>query len=207
MTSSVRIVGDPSRFAEQLVSSIAEHVESRVREALEAARKIVERAYEESASKLESELRRALREAEEQVQAYTAKREVELRKRLAEIRAKAVEEIMSVALQRLREYVGLEAYKEFIKRLLDSALETASRRSRRVIVHPARPDQAIVAELAPRVAAEKGIEVEVGEAVEGAGGFTVRAVEAGLTLDYRLEVILAPALEEARARVLEVLNQ
>jgi V/A-type H+-transporting ATPase subunit E len=202
--ASGRIVGSPERLAGTVISNVKRRVEGRVREALEASRKIVDSAFEEEYRRLETELRRAVKSAEEKVKAYTAKREVELRKKTSEILSRAVEEIVEEDMGKLREYVGERTYREFLAMMLADAVERLRGRGR-IIVRPAMPDQQLVKELAEELKA-KGVAVEVGEPVEGKGGFLASAPEAGLTIDYRLEVILAPALEEARARIVEILR-
>ncbi len=201
---ALRVVGSPEKLAETIVSEVKARIESRVREALEAARGILDRAFEEEYGRVEAELRRAARSAEEQLKAYAAKREVELRKKVSELLSNAVEEIVEEAMNRLRGYVGEKAYEEFTRRMLRDALERL-RGKGEIVVRPARPDQELVSRLVEELRAE-GVEVKVGEPVEGRGGFLASAPAAGMTVDYRLEVILAPLLEEARARILEILR-
>ncbi len=200
--SVVRVVGSPERLADEVVERVRGEIEEKVKAALQAAREILEKAYEENLSRLEQELRHAAREARERVESYTARREVELRKKLSTIRAAAVEEALQEALQRLRETVGREEYEAFLARLIEDAASKIG--SGTVTLHPAAPDAEAVRRAASKAKLPGGVRVEVsGDTVEGLGGFVARG--GGVSLDYRLEVILSDAIEKARARIIETL--
>jgi vacuolar-type H+-ATPase subunit E/Vma4 len=199
-----RIVGSPEKLADAVIDDVRKRIEARIREALEASRKIVDATFEEEYRRLESELRRAVRNAEEQLRAYTAKREVKLRKKVTEVISTAVEEIVEEAITRIKDYVGMEEYKNFMSRMLNDAIQRLKGKGR-IVIRPATPDEQLIEELVRELGGQ-GVDVHIGEPVEGKGGFLASVPAAGLTVDYRLEVILAPSLEEARARIVEILR-
>lgn len=203
--TTIKLLGDPERLADEITRKVREDIEVKVNSALEAAKKIVERSYEENLAKLEDELKKSVRNAKEQLESYSAKWEVELRKKLARIRAEAVEEILGQALQQLRSRIGEDAYVEFLAEKLEEAVSRASQQSSELIVVPAESDVDTVRKALKKVKTPSGVKVELAETtVEGIGGFVLRTRN-GLSLDYRLEVILASAIEEARSKIIEIL--
>ncbi|ALL01321.1 V-type ATP synthase subunit E [Pyrodictium delaneyi] len=203
--TTIRLLGDPEKLADEITRKVREDIEVKVNSALEAAKKIVERSYEENLAKLEDELKKSVRNAREQLESYSAKQEVELRKRLARIRAEAVEEILGQALQQLRSRVGEDDYVEFLAKRLEEAVSRASQQSSELIVVPAESDVGAVRKALKKVKTPSGVKVELADStVEGIGGFVLRTRD-GLSLDYRLEVILASAIEEARSKIIELL--
>ena len=203
--TTIKLLGDPERLADEITRKVREDIEVKVDSALEAAKKIVERSYEENLAKLEDELKKSVRNAKEQLESYSAKWEVELRKKLARIRAEAVEEILGQALQQLRSRIGEDAYVEFLAEKLEEAVSRASQQSSELIVVPAESDVDTIRKALKKVKTPSGVKVELAETtVEGIGGFVLRTRN-GLSLDYRLEVILASAIEEARSKIIEIL--
>ncbi|HIQ23987.1 MAG TPA: hypothetical protein EYH50_02950 [Pyrodictium delaneyi] len=205
MAGQVRLLGSPEKLAEEIAGKVQRDIEAKVYSALEAARKIVEKAFEDNLKRLEEELRRSARSAREQIESYAARREVELRKKLARIRAEAVEEILGQALQQLRGRVSEEEYVSFLARKLEEAISRASKYSSELVVVPAEPDVEAVRKALKEVEIPRGVRVDLaGETIKGIGGFVLRA-SGGLSLDYRLEVVLASAIEEARSKIIEIL--
>ena len=200
----VRVVGDPDKLAEQVAERIRGEIEEKVQAALKAAREILDKAYEENLARLERELSHAAREAKERIDSYAARREVELRKKINMLRVEAVEQALQEALSRLRSVVGEEEYIAFLSRLVEDAASKAG--PGRLTLVPVRGDEDAVKAAAKRARLPSGVKVEVSaeERVEGLGGFLART-EAGVTLDYRLDVVLSAAIEEARSRIVETL--
>ena len=200
--SVVRVAGSPEKLVDEVFGRVAAEIDEKVRAALEAAKEILRKSYEDNLSRLESELQRAAREAREIVESTTAKQEVELRKTLARIRAEAVEEALREALARLKSYVGEEDYTRFLARLVADA---AAKAGGAVTLVPVRGDEELLRRAVRQAELPRGARVEVAEeTVEGLGGFIARTVD-GVSLDYRLEVVLSQAIEEARARIIETL--
>ncbi|BES81571.1 V-type ATP synthase subunit E [Pyrodictium abyssi] len=205
MAGHVKLLGSPEKLAEEIAGKVQRDIEAKVNSALEAAKKIVEKAFEDNLKKLEEELRRSARSTREQVESYAARREVELRKKLARIRAEAVEEILGQALQQLRQKVSEKEYIGFLARKLEEAISRASKYSSELVVVPAEPDVEAVRKALKEIEIPRGVSVDLaGETIKGIGGFVLRA-SGGLSLDYRLEVVLASAIEEARSKIIEIL--
>ncbi|RUM46865.1 MAG: hypothetical protein DSY37_04280 [Hyperthermus sp.] len=205
MSSQLRVFGDPERLAEEVTSKVKESLENKVSSAIEASRKIIEKAYSEADRIVREEVTRALRLAREQLESYAAKRDVELRKRLASIKAEAVESVVNEALAKLKSRVGEEAYARFIERRLEEAVKTVAATAKSIVIVPVEGDAQIVRSAARRIAKPRGVSVSVSEeAARGLGGFIVRT-DTGLSLDYRLEVLLSTVIEEARYRVASLL--
>lgn len=201
-----RILGSPEKLADEVINKIRTEIETRMNEALLAAKQIVEKAYEEARKKLEEELSHALRDAREKISSFSAKWEVEHRKKLAEIRAKAVDEALQEALSRLRSYVGEESYIDFLARMLRDAFIKLPPDVTEIDIVPVNGDSEYVAKALKRVEKPRGIKARISEeTLDGLGGFVVRAREGGLTLNYSLDVVLAPVIEEARSAILETL--
>lgn len=205
MAGQVKLLGSPEKLAEEIAGKVQRDIEAKVNSALEAAKKIVEKAFEDNLKKLEEELRRSARSTREQIESCAARREVELRKKLARIRAEAVEEILGQALQQLRGKVSEKEYVGFLAKKLEEAISRASKHSSELVVVPAEPDVEAVRKALKEIEIPRGVSVDLaGETIKGIGGFVLRA-SGGLSLDYRLEVVLASAIEEARSRIIEIL--
>ncbi len=203
---SVRVLGSPDKLADEIISKIRSEIETKMNEALVAAKQIVEKAYEEARRKLEEELNHALRDARERVSSFSAKWEVEHRKRLAEIRARTVDEVLQEALSKLRSFVGEEAYIEFLARMLNDAFSKLPEDIKEIEIVPVNGDTEYVSKALRKAEKPKGIKATVAEEpVDGLGGFIVRARGGGLTLNYSLDVVLAPVIEKARTVILETL--
>ena len=203
---SIRVLGSPDKLADEIVGKIRSEIETKMSEALVAARQILEQAYEESRRKLEEELSHAVRDAREKVSSFTAKWEVEHRKKLAEVRARAVEEVLNEALSKIRSYVGEEAYISFLARLLSDAFSKLPSDAENVEIVPVNGDSEYISKALRKVEKPKGVKITVAkESIEGLGGFVLRTRGGGLTLNYSLDVVLAPVIEEARSIILETL--
>jgi V/A-type H+-transporting ATPase subunit E len=201
-----RVLGSPDKLSDEIIDKIRSEIETKMREALIAARQIIDKAYEESRKKLEEELRHMSRDARERVSSFSAKWEVEHRKKLAELRSKAVEDILAEALSKLRGYVGEEAYTEFLARMLNDAFSKLPEGVEEVDIIPVKGDEEYVKKALRKASKPKGVKVEVAEEfVEGLGGFIIRTRGGGFTLDYRLDVVLAPVIEETRTVILKTL--
>lgn len=201
-----RVLGSPDKLSDEIIDKIRSEIETKMREALIAARQIIDKAYEESRKKLEEELRHMSRDARERVSSFSAKWEVEHRKKLAELRSKAVEDTLAEALSKLRGYVGEEAYTEFLARMLNDAFSKLPEGVEEVDIIPVKGDEEYVKKALRKASKPKGVKVEVAEEfVEGLGGFIIRTRGGGFTLDYRLDVVLAPVIEETRTVILKTL--
>ncbi|BEP17154.1 hypothetical protein PYJP_05060 [Pyrofollis japonicus] len=201
-----RVLGSPDKLSDEIIDKIRSEIETKMKEALIAARQIIDKAYEESRKKLEEELRHMSRDARERVSSFSAKWEVEHRKKLAELRSKAVEEVLAEALSKLRSYVGEEAYTEFLARMMNDAFSKLPEGVEEVNIIPVKGDEEYVKKALRKASKPKGVKVEVAEEfVEGLGGFIIRTRGGGFTLDYRLDVVLAPVIEETRTVILKTL--
>jgi len=203
---SVRVLGSPDKLADEIIGRIRSEIEAKMNEALIAAKQIVEKSYEEARRGLEESLSHAIRDARERVSSFSAKWEVEHRKRLAEIRAKAVEEVLREALSRLRSYIGEEAYINFLARMLSDAFSKLPEDVEEVEILPVNGDAEYVSKALKKAEKPRRIKPRLlEEPLEGLGGFVIRARGGGLSLNYSLDVVLAPVIEEARTIILETL--
>ncbi|KSW12168.1 hypothetical protein CF15_05245 [Pyrodictium occultum] len=205
MAARIRLIGSPEKLVDEVIERARRNAEARMNEALEAARKILDKAFEESLSRLEEELRRSARSASERLESFAARHEVELRKKIAKLRAEAVEEALRQALEKLRSTVGEEEYTGFLARLLEEAARRLAAEYRELVVVPAGPDREAVKRAVKRARLPGGVKASLAdETVEGIGGFIIRA-RGGPSLDYRLDVVLSTAVEEARSRIASIL--
>ncbi len=204
---SVRVIGSTSSLVNYVVKTVAKNVKAKLEEAKKASEELVERAYLEALREAEDRVRRTLREVRERIESYRASRDVELKKELTRLKLKATEEVLGEAVRVFREKVPLETYKRFLEKVYREAVERASIHSRELVVVPAPADRSLIAEIAAR-ATPPDVRVTISEEiVDAVGGFILKSSDGKLTLDYRVEALLAPALEEARLVVLKTLFQ
>ncbi len=195
----VTLSGNPEAVAKKAVEKLRDSIDSKMREALDAAIRILDSARIRALERVEREVSQILREAEEKVHAERAVRETEIRVAELNARNEWIERAVREALKRLRGALGEEEYTAFLRDMLRRAAESLKAMDiSEGVVYPTEPDRDIVEKL---VATEKlPVTLRVADrSVEGLGGFIVASPDETTRLDYRLESVLADAIEDARA--------
>jgi len=193
----VRVYGDPESVAKRAVEELRAEIVRKLDEALDGALRILDAAKNRALTRIERELGEALREAEERVRAERATYEARLRVEEMNARNEWIERAVNEALKKLREALGEDEYRRFLEALVRNAAE-ALRDAGEMIIYPVESDRPLL----EKIVAEAQLPIRASlaaESVEGYGGFVASSPDGSVRLDYRIESVLAEAVEEARA--------
>ena len=201
MSSKQRLAvyGNPEKLVETVLSEAKRDLSKRIEEAYSAARELLDEEYRKSLQEVEKAIINEAKELREKLKALEASNEVELRMLESKIKSEFVEKVLEEALSRAPREIPREAYKRFLASQLKEALQALKRYTSEGRVIACKPDRGLLEELVGEVEVE-GIEAIVAsETLEGCGGFILESSDRKVRLDYRLQTVLQPFMDELRA--------
>ncbi len=197
--AKLHVAGDPEKLVDTVLEEAKREVESKVEEAYRAARELVEEAYREAVKEVEKAIRSEVAEFSERLKALEASKEVELRMVQSRIKSEYTEKVIREALKRASSVVPGQRYRAFLEKRLREALESMKKYSGEARIIPCAQDRRVVEEIAAKTTVD-GIAFVVSTSdLEECSGFIVESGDGRVRLDYRLETLLAPYMDELRA--------
>ena len=204
----VKVVGKPEKLFEKVFEKVVEEVvDKKIEEALKAALQLLTTARDQAIASIEKEVEEMLRTAEERLRAYESSLDAKLRVEMARLKADYANKAVEEALERLREAIPEDKYRETLRRMLRDALQSTRAYTRSIVIVPAAKDANLIQSILPEVGQEAGgLSVEISsETIDSIGGFIVQSKDGRIRLDYRLEAVLSEALDRARSQAMKVL--
>jgi len=197
--SRLYVAGDPERLVETVLSEVREALKKRLDEAYSAARSLLEDVYRESLAEIEKAIRNEASDLKERLKALEASNEVEIRMLESKVKAEYTDRVLREALRRISREVAREAYRRFLSKQLKTALEAMRKYTSSAHVISCSEDRELLEEIAEEVSVE-GISYTVSEnSLENCSGFILESSDKMVRLDYRLETVLQPVMDELRA--------
>ncbi len=199
MSTKLHVSGSPEKLVEAVIEEAKKELSAKIDEAYTAAKTLLDDNYREAIEEVERAIRNEAADLEERLKALEASKEVELRMLESRIRSKYTEEVIREALRRASSVVPREKYRAFLAAKLREALESMKKYTSEARVIPCEADRQVLAGLASEVVVT-GIRYTISpQGIEDCSGFILESGDGKVRLDYRLETLLAPYMDELRA--------
>ncbi len=178
---------------ESLIDEVVREAVAEYEARLEEARQRIMRELEAEKESVMQELRRGLEVVRREVEAERRRRlsgvEAEVKREYLETLENLVRRAISNAIERIRSMRDSDAYRDFLRRSLEEAVDALG--SEEVVVESCAEDLKAVKSIASELSKERNVRIKVsGKAIDVIGGVRVSRADGTMvydsTIDYRL---------------------
>ncbi len=191
MGGKVRVVGDPSKLADNVISTILRDAEAKINEAYQAAIKLLKEGFNTKLNEMLNELSDKYSSVSDEIKSYEAIRQAELKLRVSERKSEWAEKVV----EKVREKIANMDLDEK-KLVYEKLLEDLSRKyieGETLVIECKKGDKKIIKEAISKLNLEGklGKKIIVEEKLENAlGGFKAYPREKRVIFDYTLDLLL-----------------
>jgi vacuolar-type H+-ATPase subunit E/Vma4 len=201
--SKETIIGDPRKLIEEALKDVEEELRTKLEDVSEGALRILESARIEALKELEEQVSEILTRARDRLRAEEAVLQSRLRMEIAKTRGYWIDRVIEEAQKKFEEYAETETYKEYLRKLLEKAVEQID--SPEIVVEANKRDIPLLEKLASEIDT-KGKTIRVSrEPVNILGGIRARSPDSRIKIDLSIDLIFDQIASDYRAQIAEAL--
>ncbi len=184
-----RMRGNPEALARNVADDLRKDLEKLLDDSLNTALQIIEDKRERVIKEMLESLREEYSRLEENYKSLKARLDLELKSKVSEKKSEFIDQVIEVALKRIKERKGEEWYRKFMEDIFEK-LARESKEIGELIVEVSEGGKELAKELIDKMN-ESGAKLVLGESSgEIAGGARARDRNSTLVLDYSLDLFV-----------------
>ena len=191
MVGKVRVVGDPSKLADNVIDSIERQAESKINEAYQAAIKLLKEGFNAKLEEMLNEISDKYNSVSDEIKSYEAVRQAELKLKISERKSEWAEKVIEKVKERI---AGMsESEKKLVYEKLLEDLARKDIEGETLVIECKKGDKKIIEEAIRKLDLESrlGKKITVEEKLDGSlGGFKAYPREKRVIFDYTLDLLL-----------------